>query len=285
MATARHALRAIAAGAYDFCEKPIDIQVLGTIVQRSLRLRTLEDENRRLSEAPAAVADQEDRHRRRRHAEGLPRHREAGRRERLRAAARRERDRQGGAGPRAARSRAAGAAALRRHQLRRDPGEPARERAVRPRAGRVHRRGQADAGPHRDWPIAARCSSTRSATCRIRCRSSCCASCRTRWWSGSAAVRRSRWTCGWSPPPTSSLQDHVDAGRFRGDLFYRLNPITLRIPPLRERGGDPVLLARYFLGAVQPRVRPLGARLCRGRAGGARHSIIGRAISASSRTG
>ncbi len=43
------------------------------------------------------------------------------------------------------------------------------------------------------------------------------------------------------------LQEHVDAGRFRGDLFYRLNPITLRIPPLRERGGDAVLLARYFL--------------------------------------
>ena len=43
------------------------------------------------------------------------------------------------------------------------------------------------------------------------------------------------------------LQEHVDAGRFRGDLFYRLNPITLRIPPLRDRGGDIVLLARYFL--------------------------------------
>ena len=44
------------------------------------------------------------------------------------------------------------------------------------------------------------------------------------------------------------LQEHVDAGRFRGDLFYRLNPITLRIPPLRDRGSDPVLLARFFLG-------------------------------------
>ena len=48
-----HALRAIAGGAYDFCEKPIDIDMLGTIVARSLRLRTLEDENRRLSEMPS----------------------------------------------------------------------------------------------------------------------------------------------------------------------------------------------------------------------------------------
>src|SRR5436305_12446662 len=48
-----HALRAIAAGAYDFCEKPIDIQVLNTIVERGLRLRMLEDENRRLAAASA----------------------------------------------------------------------------------------------------------------------------------------------------------------------------------------------------------------------------------------
>ena len=39
----------------------------------------------------------------------------------------------------------------------------------------------------------------------------------------------------------------VAEGRFRSDLFYRLNPVTVRIPALRERPGDPLLLARVFL--------------------------------------
>jgi len=43
------------------------------------------------------------------------------------------------------------------------------------------------------------------------------------------------------------LQGLVRKGLFREDLFYRLNVITIFIPPLRERGDDILLLARHFV--------------------------------------
>ena len=43
------------------------------------------------------------------------------------------------------------------------------------------------------------------------------------------------------------LEEQSQTGQFRGDLLYRLNSMTVRVPPLRARGADVSLLARYFL--------------------------------------
>ncbi|MDJ0944099.1 MAG: sigma-54 dependent transcriptional regulator [Kiloniellales bacterium] len=43
------------------------------------------------------------------------------------------------------------------------------------------------------------------------------------------------------------LEEEVREGRFREDLFFRLNVVTIELPPLRERGQDVALLAEHFL--------------------------------------
>ncbi|GAW91064.1 GAF modulated Fis family sigma-54 specific transcriptional regulator [Calderihabitans maritimus] len=51
-----------------------------------------------------------------------------------------------------------------------------------------------------------------------------------------------------------NLAEEVDKGNFRLDLYYRLNVITLHIPPLRERANDIPRLTRYFVEKISRRL-------------------------------
>ena len=58
-----------------------------------------------------------------------------------------------------------------------------------------------------------------------------------------------------------SLEREVEQGRFRSDLLYRLNILRLRVPPLRERSEDILLLARHFASTYAARYGLCGHRI------------------------
>jgi two-component system, NtrC family, response regulator AtoC len=58
-----------------------------------------------------------------------------------------------------------------------------------------------------------------------------------------------------------NLRDMIKAGTFRSDLYFRLQMLELQVPPLREREGDILLLADYFLTSKSTKYRRSGMRM------------------------
>jgi two-component system, NtrC family, response regulator len=242
----RHALRAVAGGAYDFCEKPVDIPTLRTILDRGLRLHELEQENRRLAELPAAtpikriVTTSEAMLKVCRSVEKLAPTNvpvlllgESGTGKEALARALHE------LGPRvqqpfvAINCGAIPETLLESELFGHERG--AFTGAVKQAIGKIE-------GAHRgtlfldeigDLPHSLQVKLLRFLQDQVIERVG-----------GRQRIQLDVRVVSATNQP---LEEQVASGRFRNDLLYRLNPVTLRIPPLRERSGDPVLLARYFL--------------------------------------
>lgn len=241
-----NALRAVALGAYDFCEKPVDLEVLRTIIARALRLRELEEENQRLAAVPRAspiqgiVTADEGMLKVCRTVERLAGVSvpvlllgESGTGKEALARALHE------MGPRAGRPFVAlNCSAIPETLLESElfgHERGAFTGAVKQTYGKIE---MANGGTLfldeiGEMPVPLQAKLLRFLQEQVIERIG-----------GRTPIKVDVRIVSATNQP---LEQQAEEGRFRGDLLYRLNSVTVRIPPLRDRGGDSVLLARWFL--------------------------------------
>ncbi len=242
-----NALRAVALGAYDFCEKPVDLAVLRTILDRALRLRELEEENRRLAESgPRAspiqglITADEGMLKVCRTIERLATVAvpvlllgESGTGKEALARALHE------MGPRAAKPFVAlNCAAIPETLLESElfgHERGAFTGAVSRSLGKIETAngGTLFLDEIGEMPVALQAKLLRFLQDQVVERIG-----------GRQPIKVDVRIVSATNQP---LEQQAEEGRFRGDLLYRLNSVTVRIPPLRERGEDAMLLARWFL--------------------------------------
>ena len=259
------AVEAMRRGAQDFIEKPWDNERLLTVLRTQValgqalqRTRALEAENRQLTRAGATELI----------AESAVMQPVLETIERVAPTdanvliTRRERHRQGPRRAAASTSaRRAPRAQLRHRQHRQPRGNGVRERDVRPREGRVHgregrprrpfrARRRRHAVPRRDREHSGRAASAPAARAR-----------RTGEFERLGSSRTQQVDVRVLAATNADLSAEIEAGRFRGDLLFRLNTIQIHLPPLRERGEDIVRLAQAFLARARAAPPASGVRV------------------------
>ncbi len=242
----RIALKAVSLGAYDFCEKPVELEVLRTIIDRGLHLHRLEDENRRLAAMPARspieriVTTNEAMLKVCRDVEKLAGTNvpvlllgDSGTGKEALAQALHD------LGPRAKQPFVAiNCGAIPENLLESElfgHERGAFTGAVRQTIGKIEsaHRGTLFLDEIGDLPYPLQAKLLRFLQDQIVERI--------------GGRQRIQVDVRIVSATNASLEERVAQGTFRDDLFYRMNAVTVRIPPLRERGGDAVLLANYFL--------------------------------------